>query len=178
MPKDYYLVLGISSKATQDDIKEAYRRLVKEYHPDRFGEDHAPFLAIQEAYSVLSDPIRRKSHDTLVSNRKNKTVGTATHQMGKESERFRPEPLRSVNQRFGHPRPRYQKPRYQRPGFHRSGPRAPNTPEPLIPDANSPEPLLDKYPQGIRGRHSMRPPLDRRGITGGTLKLVFWIDRF
>lgn len=72
MPKNYYLVLGIASKATLDDIKEAYRRLVKEFHPDHYGDNHSPFLAIQEAYSVLSDPIRRQSHDSAVLNQKKK----------------------------------------------------------------------------------------------------------
>ena len=66
MPKNYYLVLGIASKATLDDIKEAYRRLAKEFHPDYYGENHSPFLAIQEAYAVLSDPVKRKHHDLSV----------------------------------------------------------------------------------------------------------------
>ena len=63
MPKDYYLVLGITSDATLDDIKNAYRRLAKEFHPDRYGDNHSPFLAVQEAYSILSDPIKRQTHD-------------------------------------------------------------------------------------------------------------------
>lgn len=70
MPKNYYLVLGITSKATQDDIKDAYRRLSKAYHPDRYGENNSPFLAIQKAYSVLSDPIKRQTHDLEVLNQK------------------------------------------------------------------------------------------------------------
>ena len=72
MPKDYYLVLGITSEATLDDIKDAYRRLAKEYHPDHYGKNHSPFLAIQEAYSVLSDPIKRQTHDLEVLNQKKK----------------------------------------------------------------------------------------------------------
>ena len=70
MPKNYYLVLGIASKATLDDIKEAYRRLVKEFHPDHYGENYSPFLAIQEAYAVLSDPVKRKHHDLSVQQHK------------------------------------------------------------------------------------------------------------
>ena len=73
MPKDYYLVLGITSEATRDDIKDAYRRLAKAYHPDRYGENYSPFLAIQEAYSVLSDPIKRQTHDLEVLNLKKKS---------------------------------------------------------------------------------------------------------
>lgn len=63
MPKNQYLVLGIASDATAEDIKDAYRRLAKEFHPDHYGESNAPFLEIQEAYSVLSDPTRRQMHD-------------------------------------------------------------------------------------------------------------------
>ena len=70
MPKNYYLVLGIASKATLDDIKEAYRRLVKEFHPDHYWENHSPFLAIQEAYDVLSDPVKRKHHDLSIQQQK------------------------------------------------------------------------------------------------------------
>lgn len=70
MPKDYYLILGITSDASLDDIKDAYRRLAKRYHPDRYGENHTPFIAIQEAYSVLSDPIKRQTHDIEVLHQK------------------------------------------------------------------------------------------------------------
>ncbi|WP_022664154.1 DnaJ domain-containing protein [Desulfospira joergensenii] len=69
MPKNHYLVLGVASDATSEDIKEAYRRLAKEFHPDHYGENHSPFLAIQEAYSVLSDPIKRQDHDLAVLGR-------------------------------------------------------------------------------------------------------------
>ncbi len=61
--KNYYLILGISSTATESDIKNAYRRLAKSYHPDLYGSNHNPFLDIQEAYSVLSDPVSRRRYD-------------------------------------------------------------------------------------------------------------------
>ncbi|HKK99273.1 MAG TPA: DnaJ domain-containing protein [Desulfotignum sp.] len=70
MPQDYYLVLGITSDASQADIKDAYRRLAKEYHPDHYKGNHRPFQAIQEAYAVLSDPARRRHHDTRIQERK------------------------------------------------------------------------------------------------------------
>ncbi len=89
MPKDYYLVLGITSEATLDDIKDAYRRLAKAYHPDRYGENHSPFLAIQEAYSVLSDPIKRQTHDLEVRNQKKKL-------RPRYGERLRPGPRRNI----------------------------------------------------------------------------------
>lgn len=72
MPKDYYLILGITSDATLDDIKDAYRRLAKEFHPDHYGDNHSPFLAVQEAYSILSDPIKRQTHDLEVLSQKKK----------------------------------------------------------------------------------------------------------
>jgi len=78
MPKNYYLILGITSDATLNDIKEAYRKLAKEFHPDHYGENLSPFLAIQEAYSVLSDPIKRQTHDlTVFSQKKNSDMVTA-----------------------------------------------------------------------------------------------------
>ena len=78
MPKNYYLILGITSDATLNDIKEAYRKLAKEFHPDHYGENLSPFLAIQEAYSVLSDPIKRQTHDlTVFSQKKSSDMVTA-----------------------------------------------------------------------------------------------------
>jgi len=63
MPQNYYLILGITQDATLDEVKNAYRRLAKEFHPDRSGESAVPFMAIQEAYSVLSDPVQRRTFD-------------------------------------------------------------------------------------------------------------------
>jgi molecular chaperone DnaJ len=63
MPDDYYIILGIPNDSSQDDIRAAYRRLAKELHPDRYGKNQGPFQAIQEAYSVLSNPESRKSYD-------------------------------------------------------------------------------------------------------------------
>jgi DnaJ-class molecular chaperone len=63
MPKNYYIILGITSDSTQSDIKAAYRRLAKEFHPDHYGESQIPFQVLQEAYSVLSDPKSRKAYD-------------------------------------------------------------------------------------------------------------------
>lgn len=70
MAKDYYLILGITSDATLDDIKDAYRRRAKEFHPDHYGDNHSPFLAVQEAYAILSDPIKRQTHDLERLNQK------------------------------------------------------------------------------------------------------------
>ena len=65
--KDYYGTLGVSRDASLDDIKKAYRLLVKEWHPDRHFEDkkvaEEKFKEIQEAYEVLSDPEKKKLYD-------------------------------------------------------------------------------------------------------------------
>ena len=63
--KDYYEVLGVSKTATDAEIKSAFRRLAKQYHPDISKEANAEekFKEIQEAYAVLSDPNKRKQYD-------------------------------------------------------------------------------------------------------------------
>lgn len=66
MPKNYYIILGIPSTSTQTDIKAAYRRLAKEFHPDHYGEGQTPFQILQEAYSVLRDPQSRKAYDDSI----------------------------------------------------------------------------------------------------------------
>jgi molecular chaperone DnaJ len=63
MAKNYYAILGVSPTATFDEIRSAYRRRAKRYHPDHFGRDSAQFLGVQEAYDVLGDPSNRSSYD-------------------------------------------------------------------------------------------------------------------
>lgn len=67
MAKDYYFILGLDADASQDEIKSAYRRQVKKYHPDHYGKDREPFLEVQEAYETLSDPSRREDYDTRLA---------------------------------------------------------------------------------------------------------------
>lgn len=62
MPKNYYVVLGLNTTASPRQIKDAYRRLAKELHPDRSGLESEPFREVQEAYGVLSDPIQRRHY--------------------------------------------------------------------------------------------------------------------
>jgi len=69
MPKNYYVILGLNTAASPQQIKEAYRRLAKELHPDHSGRESGPFRDVQEAYSVLSDPSRRQLYDRDSSDR-------------------------------------------------------------------------------------------------------------
>jgi len=66
--KDYYKTLGVSKKADEKEIKNAYRKLVKKYHPDKTKGDKKledKFKEISEAYEVLSDTDKRKKYDEL-----------------------------------------------------------------------------------------------------------------
>jgi molecular chaperone DnaJ len=64
---DYYKTLGVERKATADEIKKAYRKLARRYHPDRNPDDkdaEARFKEISQAYDVLGDPEKRKQYDS------------------------------------------------------------------------------------------------------------------
>jgi len=60
---NYYQILGVPRNASQSEIKNAYRKLAKERHPDHAGGSEAGFARLQEAHAVLSDPNRRRQHD-------------------------------------------------------------------------------------------------------------------
>ena len=67
MSKDYYDVLGVDKTATDKDIKKAYRKMSKQYHPDVNSEDGAEdkFKEVAEANEVLSDKVKRENYDTF-----------------------------------------------------------------------------------------------------------------
>jgi curved DNA-binding protein len=87
--KDYYEILGVTRGALADEVKRAYRKLARKYHPDVSKEKNAEdrFKEVQEAYEVLRDPEKRAAYD----------------QLGRDyrtGQQFRPPP--DWSQRFGH----------------------------------------------------------------------------
>jgi molecular chaperone DnaJ len=94
MASDLYVLLGVGTNASSEQIKAAYRRRAKELHPDYHGANAEPFLRVQQAYAVLQDPERRRHYD--------KQAASAERGW----RRARPEPMRdprlAPGRQFGH----------------------------------------------------------------------------
>ncbi|MEN6489044.1 MAG: DnaJ domain-containing protein [Smithella sp.] len=89
MAKSYYAILGISSSAKADEIKAAYRRLIKEFHPDNYSGGSNIFQQIQEAYSVLNDNQERRQYDQNLINARARVP--LSHKFSPEPEHLIPE---------------------------------------------------------------------------------------
>jgi len=81
--KDYYHVLGVSTDASPEDIKKAFRRLALRYHPDRnlgnIEEAEGRFKEINEAYEVIGNEKRRRQYDYLTSYGRGQTEGVGVN---------------------------------------------------------------------------------------------------
>lgn len=91
--KNYYLILEVSSDATPEEIRSAYRRLAKELHPDHYEGGSQPFLALQEAYATLSDPNRRRAYDQSLRTGQAQSVRPSIQAEPLRSPSPAPEPL-------------------------------------------------------------------------------------
>jgi molecular chaperone DnaJ len=90
--KDYYAILGVSPTESLSGIREAFRELVKRYHPDRIGPQGTPvFQDIIEAYQVLSDPERRKLYNRGLRRAEGDVASRPTPIMS--GQRLQPDPL-------------------------------------------------------------------------------------
>src|ERR1051326_3923441 len=96
--KDYYEILGVTRSAGGDEIRRAFRRLARAYHPDRTSNDaqaEERFKEINEAYEVLCDPLKRQRYDTFQANWRNYgfaeqgRFGSATADAGMDGETAR-----------------------------------------------------------------------------------------
>lgn len=67
MSKDYYQILGVDKKASQEEIKKAFRKLAHQYHPDKKDGDEKKFKEANEAYSILGDAKKRAQYDQFGS---------------------------------------------------------------------------------------------------------------
>lgn len=74
--EDYYAVLGVSPTATQEEIKKAYRRLIREWHPDvcQKPNAHEQSIKIIEAHEILSNPETRRQYDYLRTQQRRQTA--------------------------------------------------------------------------------------------------------
>ena len=84
MAKSYFAILGVSSNASSAEIQSAYRRLAKEFHPDHYDGDSEPFIRVQEAYSILGNPLRRRAYEDTLARQKPVSQPGSPRQSGPE----------------------------------------------------------------------------------------------
>jgi len=78
MAKNYFAILGVTTASSADEIRSAYRRLAKEYHPDHFEGGSEIFRQIQEAYMVLGNAVRRSAYEeALASSSRRREIRSA-----------------------------------------------------------------------------------------------------
>jgi curved DNA-binding protein CbpA len=76
--RDFYYILGLPANCTSDEIREAYRKLSKKFHPDLNAGDayfESRFREVQEAYEILSDPVKRGKYDAALNEVRSHTTG-------------------------------------------------------------------------------------------------------
>lgn len=111
MDKDYYKIMGVSQDASEKDIKMAYRKLARKYHPDINKEPNAEvlFKEMGEAYEVLKNPTKRAEYDRYLSNAKRHQQGHYSHQAGDTEQPFNAQFDEDLFESlFGHSRYRQQ----------------------------------------------------------------------
>lgn len=102
---NYYDILGISQQASQSEVKAAFRRLAKLYHPDKNPSEKEHFNKILKAYETLVDPAQRKTYDRKLSYNQNQG-----HPQGKKAQSFEEQEQKRRQYYDEHIR-KYEKPR-------------------------------------------------------------------
>ena len=90
MAKDYYSILGVDRTATDTEIKQAFRRLAHQHHPDKGNGDDKKFKEINEAYQVLGNKEKKQQYDQF---------GTTFNQAGQGPGGFAWQTMTCTNQR-------------------------------------------------------------------------------
>lgn len=115
MDKDFYKIMGVAPNASEQEIKTAYRRLARKYHPDLSKEPNAEerFKEMGEAYETLKDPAKRAEYDQYLKNREfnrqhtqsSAGTGDRAYQYQGQAQQFDSEFFESL---FGHARHQHQ----------------------------------------------------------------------